>query len=289
MGTRTAWVARMADAVCRSCGRSLGLRRFLGTGVCGECSKNEKAERAAALAEYEATSRAVADPRSDPATIGANLPAIATRAALTPDAARELKWNALLAAFEQTLTDELVTAAEEERITQVAYALGFSESDLTEAIRLYGEQIFIARVNDGRLPTVADPQLILKRGEVAHLETPAEMLKEVAIREYKGGSHGVSFRIMKGVSYRVGQHRGQMEVVGSRLEIADTGTLVVTSQRVVFTGTRRSQEVRYDKLLNLNVYADGIQFHVSNRQTPSLFKVSSGPMVAAAVNAAAQD
>ena len=114
------------------------------------------------------------------------------------------------------------------------------------------------------------------------------MMKEVVIREYKGGSQGMSFRIMNGVSYRVGSHRGTMEVVGSRLEVADTGQLVVTSHRAVFMGARKTQEVRFDKLLSVNVFKDAIQFHVSNRQNPSLFQVRSGPMVAAAVNAAAQ-
>jgi hypothetical protein len=46
--------------------------------------------------------------------------------------------------------------------------------------------------------------------------------------------------------------------------------------------------VSFAKLLGMNVYNDGIQFHVSNRQNPSLFRVDSGPMVAAAVNGATQ-
>lgn len=278
----------MVSSVCATCGQPIGFRRFLGAEVCSGCAARAKAERAASLAEYRSLTAAIADPRTDPQTIATNLPAIATRAGLDAQKTRDLNWQALRAAFEQVLDDEVVTAQEEARLTSVATALGFSRGELERAIGDFQERLFIARVNDGRIPELDAPGIILKRGEVAHLQTDAELLKEVAIREYKGGSQGVSFRIAKGVSYRVGSHRGTMQVVGTRLETADSGPLTVTSHRAVFAGGRRSVEVRFDKLISLNVYRDAIQFHVSNRQTPSLFKVSSGPMVASAVNAAAQ-
>ena len=278
----------MTAAACARCGASLGFRRFLGSDLCGDCSAKVKAERKAALEEYRSLSDAIADDRTDPATIGANLPAIATRAALKPEQVRDFNWKALLNAFEKALADEIVTREEEDRLARIGSALGFDQNDFARAIDHYAEEVFIARVNDGRLPELANPPIILKRNEIAHLVTNASLMKEVLIREYKGGSRGVSFRVMKGVSYRVGSHRGTMQVVGSRLEPADTGELVVTSQRVVFTGPRRTQECRYDKLIDVNVYRDAIELHVSNRQKPSLFQVKSGPMIAAAVNAAAQ-
>jgi hypothetical protein len=278
----------VSDSACANCGGPLGLRRFIGGTVCGSCATADKAARKAALAEYESLAFAVADPRANPQVVASNLPALAERAGLDEAKSRELRWRALLTAFERTLEDEVVTSAEEERLTQVARVLGFGEGDLTRAIDHYQEALFIARVNDGRLPELSAPRIVLKRNEIAHLETEANLLKEVLIREYKGGSRGMSFRIARGVSYRVGSHRGQIQVVGSELQVAATGILTVTSQRAVFAGDRKSQEVRYDKLLSLNVYSDAVQFHVSNRQNPSTFRVRSGPMVAAAVNGAVQ-
>ncbi len=278
----------MTATVCRRCNEPLGLSRFLGADLCGSCAAKDKAERKAALEEYRSLSTAIGDPRTDPGTIGSNLPAIAERAGLKPQVIRDLNWKALLGAFETALSDEIITREEEDRLGRIAAALGFDHNDFARAIDHYAEEVFIARVNDGRLPELATPPILLKRNEVAHLVTNASLMKEVLVREYKGGSRGVSFRVMKGVSYRVGSHRGTMQVVGSRLEPADTGELVVTSQRVVFTGPRRTQECRYDKLIDVNVYRDAIELHVSNRQKPSLFQVKSGPMIAAAVNAAAQ-
>jgi hypothetical protein len=48
-----------------------------------------------------------------------------------------------------------------------------------------------------------------RRGdETVYLETFALLMKEVAIREYRGGYGGVSFRIAKGVRYSTGRTRG---------------------------------------------------------------------------------
>ena len=199
-----------------------------------------------------------------------------------------MTWRSLLAAFERALIDEVVTKDEEARLERLASALGLTEGDVQQAIQEYRAPLFIAQVNDGRLPEFFTTRIMLKRGEVAHLESAAALLKEVQIREFRGGSHGVSFRIANGVSYRVGASRGRMHVVGTELQTQDEGTLTVTSHRAVFAGTRKTVEVSFAKLIGLNVFNDGIQFHVSNRQNPSFFRVESGPMVAAAVNGATQ-
>ena len=77
---------------------------------------------------------------------------------------------------------------------------------------------------------------------------------------------GFSFPIGKtGIRYRVGGARGHSVVVGQRLQVDDTGTLSISSKRAVFIGNRKTIEMPYSKLVNLSVYTDGVQFHLSNR------------------------
>jgi hypothetical protein len=45
----------------------------------------------------------------------------------------------------------------------------------------------------------------------------------------------------------------------------DQGTLSVSSSRAVFIGAKKTMEMPYAKLVNLGVFADGVQFHLSNR------------------------
>jgi hypothetical protein len=144
-------------------------------------------------------------------------------------------------------------------------------------------------VNDGRLGVIAEPHLITKKNEVVHLETNASLMKEVAKREFRAGTTGVSFRIAKGVTWRTGAIRGKSVVVGTELQAADSGVLAVTSERLAYMGGK-TIELPYAKLMNLEVFSDGVRVHASNRQNAPLFKVEHGvgEVIAATVNAAMQ-
>lgn len=278
----------MADT-CATCGAQLGFtRRLTGATECADCAAKRKQAQADAKVEYRALIESAASGNADLLTLQSTLPSVAERASLQPQQTRDMNWSALMSAFDRSLADEVITADEEDRLVRLAESLGFGRSDFERAIEHKKAPVFIARVNDGRLPEFDSTRIMLKKGEVAHLETSAALLKEVQIREFRGGSRGVSFRIAKGVSYRVGASRGQMHVIGTELQTQDEGTLTITSKRAVFAGVRKTIEVSFAKLLGMNVYTDGVQFHVSNRQNPSLFRVESGPMVAAAVNGATQ-
>jgi hypothetical protein len=151
------------------------------------------------------------------------------------------------------------------------------------------DHLLIASINGGVLPELPSHQLITKKGEVVHLEWPAELMKEVTLREFRAGYHGFSFPIGKtGIRYRVGGARGHSVVTGTQIQVADTGVLCISSQRAVFIGSRKTMEMPYSKLLNLTVFKDGIQFHMSSRQTAPLFKLENGEVAAAMVNASVQ-
>jgi hypothetical protein len=127
-----------------------------------------------------------------------------------------------------------------------------------------------------------------KRGEIIHLETDASLMKEVIDRQYRGGSRGISFPIAPHVRYRTGSFRGRSVVVGSHLEVADAGTLSVSSSRIVFMGAKKTMETPYTRLISFDVYTDGIRIHASNRQNAPLLRLQSGQLVAAIANGAIQ-
>jgi hypothetical protein len=88
----------------------------------------------------------------------------------------------------RVLADALLSAEEERAFFQRAAAMGVPD------LQRYPEilsRLVIARVNDGRMPVILNPQLMTKSGEVVHLETVASMMKEVTIREWQ--SRGFSF------------------------------------------------------------------------------------------------
>jgi len=219
-------------------------------------------------------------------------PAMKETAPVTGYSPTQLQSLALseFSAFVRTaVSDNFLSEEEDERMVSLVPALGLTWEQVIDSEPELADRLIIASANAGRLPIVASPRLLVKPGEVVHREFPASLMKEVTLREWRAGSSGISIPMGRtGVRVRFGAYRGKSVVVGTEMQVADTGILSVTSRRAVFTGTRKTLEMQYKKLANVNIFTDGIQFHVTNRQNPSLFKVQNGEVVAAIVNAAAQ-
>jgi hypothetical protein len=253
-------------------------------------SKEKKQQVDAARSSYSdfARSAAASDPQQAH-ELAASFKGSSQLSVLSEKERRERGADAFRAYAENVLADDRLTEEEETAFGEVAEALGIAQPEFQTRFIDLLNRLVIARVNDGRLGVIAEPHLMTKKDEIIHLETNASLMKEVAVREWRGGSSGVSFRIAKGVSYRTGAVRGKSVVVGTELQVADSGVLAVTSQRIAYMGNK-TIELSYAKLMNLDVFSDGIRVHVSNRQSAPLFKVDPGvgEVIAATVNAAMQ-
>lgn len=124
------------------------------------------------------------------------------------------------------------------------------------------------------LPSGSASGLILRKGEVCHLSLPAILVEErVVSRNYQGGSRGVNLRLVKGVSFRVGQQKGQMVSQSGIVPISE-GYFVITNKRLVFSGDRKSVTTPIDKLVDLHVFSDGLNYSVTTRQKPVIIKLA---------------
>lgn len=194
------------------------------------------------------------------------------------------RWDTLTLGIRDVLDDDVLTEEEERQLFRLADALGVDIQDLPAGDMAAFEELVIAGLNDGRLPAV-DVPIMLKAGEVGRATFDVALMKEVPVREMRGGSHGVSIRVARGVSYRVGQARARSVVVGTQMQVQDVGVLTVTNQRAMFTGEKRTLEFRYDKLVGMEQFTDGLRLNVSNRQLASLFRFTarSSPAIADAL------
>ena len=123
------------------------------------------------------------------------------------------------------------------------------------------------------LPSNDSGGLSLKQGEVVVHRLASVGLVEFRSNgsSYSGGSQGVSIRVMKGLSYRVGANRGTITKNPETLQLIDEGSATFTNKRVVFAGANQSREWDFEKFLGANVTANGITAYmpVSNRQKTS--------------------
>lgn len=254
-------------------------------------SQEEKQQIAAARSDIQDFVKAAASAEPEQARkLAVAFKANPRLTVLSPKERKLSSHDAFRAYAENVLADDHLTIDEEMAFQDVCEALGVTSDDLQTSYRDLLVRMVVAKANDGRLDVVDPPQLMPKKNEVVHLEISAALMKEVVLREWRAGSAGYSFRIAKGVRYRVGNTRGRSVVVGTELQVEDTGTLAVTSQRAAYMGSRKTMEFPYAKMLGLDVFEDGIRFHSSNRQRTPLFKLENktGDVVAAILNTAMQ-
>lgn len=114
--------------------------------------------------------------------------------------------------------------------------------------------------------------VVQKSGEVA-LWSGEGIFHEVGKTpsRYVGSSSGVSIPIVKGVRYRVGSTRGTL-IPGEEYQMdKDQGTVLITTDRVIFNGSLKTQEWQISKILGAARSADETDFiiNVSNRQKSS--------------------
>ena len=196
---------------------------------------------------------------------------------------------------DQLLADDILSDEEQNKLFEFARSLGIDLNKYLNQHPATQDRVVIAGVNAGRFPGAAPPyHILVKPDEEVLVEAPASMLKEVADRAWKGGNSGFSFRIVKGVRYRVGQTQGHMQQVGTKLIVTDAGYLSVTSTRIVFSGKTSTRQIPYAKLVNLTVFAMGvtecIAIAVSKGQDvdTETYAISRPHLFAAVITAASQ-
>lgn len=112
--------------------------------------------------------------------------------------------------------------------------------------------------------------IALKPGEQAFLEEQVT-LKET--RSFtKRSSTGGALRVMKGVY--VGGSSGTSRSHNEWRDI-DTGTLIITNQRIIFDGRMENRVMPIDRILSVNPLLDGIEVSIENKQKSSFFTVKN--------------
>lgn len=196
--------------------------------------------------------------------IGNRLSEIARDGFIQPDEVRE----ALVAGWEQAashfLEDGNLEPQEENRLTIFAEHFALTQEDLDKngAYTQFVKGAVLRELMEGKIPQrfhtagvlpfnfQKGETLIWAFGNVAYYE-------EKTRREYVGGSQGVSFRIAKGVYYRLGSFRGHPVETAERVHV-DTGILAVTTKHLYFQGQTKTFRVRLDKIVSFMPHSNGV-------------------------------
>ena len=186
-------------------------------------------------------------------------------------------------AVDRALDDHLLTEQEEAALSQlncllaVPYEIMDSKGALTRLVKC----AVLRDVTQGIVPQRQQvggllPFNLMKSEELVWVFKDVDYFVEKTRTHYKGGSQGVSIRVMKGVYYRTGGFKGR-RVQTQETVHADTGLMGVTTKHIYFAGSRERFRVRYSRIVSFDPYADGIGImREAQSATPQSFRTGDG-------------
>jgi hypothetical protein len=186
-------------------------------------------------------------------------------------------------AVEQAFEDGILTEQEEKRLLEIINLLNFDQEKL-KSDPLYIKIVkgaIIRELLEGKIPQrltiIGNLSFNLQKSE-----QPIWLFQNVKYYEmrtytkYVGGYQGVSFRIAKGVYYKIGGFKGN-PVLTNKITYIDTGMLLVTDKHIYFGGNLKSFRIKYDKIVSYRGYKDGIEIQRDSLTAkPQIFRVDDG-------------
>lgn len=113
--------------------------------------------------------------------------------------------------------------------------------------------------------------MIMKKGEVVTIVmNNVSFMESRSVRQTIGGYGGPSFRVAKGVSFRLGGVSAR-SVSHEELKKIDRGALVLTNKRLAFLGSMRTINIDLRKIVAIEPYKDGIGSQRENKQKTEYF------------------
>jgi uncharacterized protein YgiM (DUF1202 family) len=110
-----------------------------------------------------------------------------------------------------------------------------------------------SRINlDGNLPFK-----FLNKEFLIYVDQSVEYFEKRIKTTYKGGSDGVSIKIMKGVYYRKSSFRGTPVKTLNTVSVG-SGTLALTNKHLYFASSNKNFRVRFDRIVTITPFEDGI-------------------------------
>ncbi len=169
----------------------------------------------------------------------------------------------------RAIEDGRYSPAEEAQLYDVARKLGVNlQLDAATQHRLARLRQYWEIESGEPTPNAVD--INLQRGEQCYFTTAVnwyEMRTETRSTRYSGPVARV--RIAKGVYWRIGEVKAQ-RITQEVLRLIDSGTVYLTNKRLIFMGGRKNTTLRLNKIMDYEVFSNGVQLQKDAGKSPFL-------------------
>ena len=156
------------------------------------------------------------------------------------------------------IADKRLSPAEDKQLQELAKNLGVKVNNDDATMNLLNKYRLFWTIENGQIPSI-QADINLQKSECLYFKTNIDWyeMRTVTRRiNYNGTSARI--RICKGVYYTIGSISPE-KVTENIWKLIDTGTLYVTSKRLIFMGSNSNKNIRFNKVLAFEPYSDGVQ------------------------------
>lgn len=175
----------------------------------------------------------------------------------------------LKTALNEKLSDKRLSPKEETELNEILSNLKIEKEQISTIVPKKSlDELAYAKLlwnlDNGIFYTIPNPPITLKKSEECYFALNAKLMERKIIHKgYSQRSQGISIPIVKGVRYRVGS--GRSVPIKEEITLKHPGSIYLTNLRIIFSSGSKSFEIPFSKLLTFNVYSDGIEFILNNK------------------------
>lgn len=140
------------------------------------------------------------------------------------------------------------------------FALSPKQLDKNGAFSRAQKAAVLKTIMEGYLPPPPDTTgcvVNFQKGETpVWIFRDCQYMEDVVRRQIVGRSQGMSFRIMRGVYYRVGGFKGESVTTLQRKHLGP-GELILTDMNIYFAGYGKTTRIPYTKVVSFTPFSDG--------------------------------
>jgi hypothetical protein len=189
---------------------------------------------------------------------------------LADQIAAEVKTSFIEKYVANIISDQRLSPKEEQELQAIAASLNvnlqFSQQTKAQLDKL---KLYWALENLD-LPVI-HPGIVLQKSEQCYLEISNVHWYELRSVRQKAGaaSYASGARITKEFYLRPGNNTLQSQT-NLQLKLIDTGTLYLTSKRLIFNGVKKNSTIQLGKIIDLTPYSDGVEIDKETGKSPTL-------------------
>lgn len=132
-------------------------------------------------------------------------------------------------------------------------------------------ELYITGIKERKqLPRVSAPSIFLTQGEYVFLKENVSLKETRAVRKSTGGFGGL--RVAKGIT--IGGWSGSSES-HQEWRLLDSGDIILTNKKIVFRGEKENRTIPIDKIMALDVFANGKEIAVEDKIKGIAFPVKN--------------